>query len=148
LRFPYTLREVDPASDEEGLQLVREPIVLVRFIGPLRAYMIRGLVDTGASTTLLPYHYMAKLGVEATGRGQFRTAGGMLPARFGELDIEVGSGPTAQSWRARVGFVPRVDNLAILGHEGFLDHIRATFDGPSRSLTIALPRPGRQLRRR
>jgi hypothetical protein len=138
LRFPYIPRQVDPLPGEEGPQVIYEPIALVRCVGPTRTYLIQGLVDTGASMTLLPHHYAARLGVALTARGQLRTAGGMLPARFGELDIEVGSGRVVHRWRARVGFVPRADNLAILGHDGFLDLFRVTFDGPARVLTLSV----------
>ncbi|MGC8644344.1 MAG: hypothetical protein ACP5XB_31160 [Isosphaeraceae bacterium] len=62
MRFDYAEREVDPLPWESGLQVIKEPIIPVRFIGPLRTYLIRGLVDTGASMTLLPRLYLTKLG--------------------------------------------------------------------------------------
>ena len=54
MRFDYSEREVDPLPGEFGVQLIHEPIVLVRFIGPSQTYLIRGLLDTGASMTLVP----------------------------------------------------------------------------------------------
>jgi hypothetical protein len=49
VKFDYSAREVDPLSGESGPQVVFEPIVLVQCHGPARSYLIRGLLDTGAS---------------------------------------------------------------------------------------------------
>jgi hypothetical protein len=143
LRFAYTDRDVDPLPGETGLQTVHEPLVMVRFIGPSRTCLIRGLLDTGAAITLLPRSFMAKLGVEPTaGRGVVGTAAGGLSVQLGTLDLEIRSGRTAYRWSARVGFAPRTENVALLGRDGFLDHFRATFDGGARIVTL---RPSGQL---
>ena len=60
MRFDYAKREVDPLPGELGTQLIHEPIVVVRFIGPGGTYLIRGLLDTGASMTLVPRFYYHK----------------------------------------------------------------------------------------
>ena len=52
MRFAYAEREVDPLPGEFGPQIVYEPIILVRFIGPAGSWLIRGLLDTGASICL------------------------------------------------------------------------------------------------
>jgi hypothetical protein len=136
VRFPYAERAVDPLPGEEGLQVIREPIILVRFIGPERSYLIRGLIDSGASMTLLPRSYMAQLGIAPGESARLGTAGGALAVRLGTLDLELRSGRTSHRWSARVGFVPRADNLALLGHSGFLDYFRVILDGPRRSVTL------------
>jgi hypothetical protein len=46
------------------------------------------------------------------------------------------AGRTAYRRSARVGFVPRADNLALLGHAGFLDHFAVTFDGLRKRATL------------
>ena len=52
MRFDYAEREVDPLPGEFGLPIVYEPIILVRFVGPAGSWLIRGLLDTGASICL------------------------------------------------------------------------------------------------
>ena len=138
MRFDYSEREVDPLPGEFGLQVIHEPIVLVRFIGPSRAYLIRGLLDTGASMTLVPRFYFQKLGmsVARAERVRLRTASGAVDVLLGTLDLELRSGPSSYQWSAQIGFVPRADNLSLLGHAGFLDHFSATFDGLRKRVTL------------
>ena len=134
--FEYTEREVDPLPGEVGPQVVREPIILVRFIGPNGLWLIRGLLDTGASMTLVPRGYMKKMGVVAVGRAKMVTAGGGINTPIGSLDLALGSGRAACQWSARVGFSPRDDGLAVLGHTGFFDHFSVTFDGLRKRVTL------------
>jgi hypothetical protein len=108
---------------------MHEPIILVRFVGPQRTYLIRGLLDSGAAMTLVPRSYLVKLGLVPRERISLRTAAGGLDVWLGPLDLELRSGRTIYRWSARVGFVPRTDILALLGHSGFLDHFSVTFDG-------------------
>jgi hypothetical protein len=138
VRFDYAEREVDPLPGEIGVQLIHEPIVPVRFIGPGKTYLIRGLLDTGASMTLLPRSYYRKLGmsVAPTERLRLRTVSGSIDVLLGALDLELRSGRARYRWSARVGFVPRADNLALLGHAGFLDHFSVTFDGSRKRVTL------------
>ena len=136
VRFDYAEREVDPLPWESGLQVIKEPIIPVRFIGPLRTYLIRGLLDTGASMTLLPRLYLTKLGLVPGERARLRTASGGLDIWVGGLDLELRSGRTIHRWSTRVGFIPRADNAALLGHGGFLDHFSATFDGLHKRVTL------------
>jgi predicted aspartyl protease len=145
VKFPYAAREVDPLPGETGVQLIHEPIILVRFTGPSRSYLIRGLLDTGASMTLVPRSYMTRLGITPIGTGRLSTAAGGLSVQVGSVELEVKAGRTSLHWSARVGFVPRVDNLALLGHAGFLDHFSAVFDGLRREVRLTpngtAPRP-------
>ena len=136
MRFDYAEREVDPLPGEFGFQVVHEPIVLVRFSGPAGSWLIRGLLDTGASMTLVPRSFMGKLGVVPGERARLATAAGGLNIQLGTLDLELRSGRSAYLWSAQVGFVPRADNLALLGHAGFLDHFAVTFDGLRKRVTL------------
>jgi hypothetical protein len=136
VRFDYTEREVDPLPGESGVQIIHEPIILVRFVGPERSYLIRGLLDTGASMTLVPRSYLRKLSLAPGERARLGTAAGALDHQLGLLDLELRSGRTVHRWSARVGFAPRADNLALLGHAGFLDHFAVTFDGLRKRVTL------------
>jgi len=147
VKFDYAEREVDPLPGEFGVQIIHEPIIVVRFIGPGQTYLIRGLLDTGASMTLVPRSYFHKLGMSAasTERARVRTVAGSVDVLLGALDLELRSGREKYRWSAQVGFVPRGDNLALLGHAGFLDHFSATFDGLRKRVTLkpkgAFPAP-------
>jgi len=138
VRFDYAEREVDPLPGEFGVQIIHEPIIVVRFIGPGRTYVIRGLLDTGASMTLVPRSYFHKLGmsVAPTERVRLRTVSGTVDVLLGTLDLELRSERAKYRWSAQVGFVPRADNLVLLGHAGFLDHFSATFDGLRKCVTL------------
>ena len=48
-------------------------------------------------------------------------AGGMIEIALGALELELRSARSVYRWPARVGFVHRADNVALLGHAGFLD---------------------------
>lgn len=74
MKFDYAEREVDPLTGVIGPQVVHEPIILVRFIGPGGAWLIRGLLETGASMTLAPRSYMKRLGVAPGERARLGTA--------------------------------------------------------------------------
>jgi len=83
VRFDYAEREVDPLPWESGLQVIQEPIIPVRFVGPLQTYLIRSLLDTGASMTLLPRLYLTKLGLVPGERVRLRTAAGDTMSGWG-----------------------------------------------------------------
>ncbi len=136
MRFDYAMREVDPLPGESGLQIIHEPIVLVRFAGPARSYLIRGLLDTGAAMTLLPRFYLTKLGLSPSERVRLRAAGGTIEIALGALELELRSARSVYRWPARVGFVHRADNVALLGHAGFLDYFSVTFDGLHKRVTM------------
>jgi hypothetical protein len=136
VRFDYLLSEVDPLPGEEGPQYVSEPVITLRVIGPAGAWLIPGLLDTGAAETLIPSRYLDRLGVPRGPRYELAGAGGVgFPAWLGVVDLELGRGRTPYRWSARVGFMPRRDR-ALWGHAGFLDHLTATFDGLRKRVTL------------
>ena len=136
MRFDYLPQEVDPLPGEEGIQIVSRPVIVVRAIGPAGAWLIPGLVDTGATETLLPLSYVARLGVPRGDRIELAGAGGQLiPAWLSRVDLDLTRGRTLYRWSARVAFVARRGE-ALWGHEGFLDHFTATFDGLRKRLTL------------
>jgi len=88
--------------------------------------------------TLAPRFYFQKLGmsVAQSERVRLRTASGTVNVLLGALDLEVRLGSSSYRWSAQVGFVPRADNLALLGHAGFLDYFSVTFDGLRKRVTL------------
>jgi hypothetical protein len=130
------MREVEPLPGESGVQIIHEPIILVRFCGPARSYLIRGLLDTGAAMTLVPRFYLTKLGLSPGERLRLRAAAETFEILLGMLELELRSRRTIHRWPARVGFVHRADNVALLGHAGFLDYFSVTFDGLHKRVTL------------
>ena len=130
MRFEYVEQEVAPLPGEEGVQTIYVPQVTVRVVGPARAVLIRGVLDTGAAETIIPIRYLERLGIEKGPRFDLMGAGGQgFPAWLGQVDLELFRGQrTFHRWSARVGFVVGRDR-ALWGHAGFLDHFRATFNG-------------------
>jgi hypothetical protein len=79
---------------------------------------------------------MSRLGIVPGERARLASAGGPVVIQLGTLDLELRRGRTACRWSARVGLVARADNLALLGHAGFLDHFTARFDGLRHRITL------------
>jgi hypothetical protein len=58
----------------------------------------------------------------------------------GKVELELRQGDNAVRWNATVGFTPIIngqDELAILGHAGFFNHVQATFDGDRHEVDVA-----------
>jgi hypothetical protein len=93
--------------------------------------------------TLVPRSYFHKLGMIElpSNRGRLRTVSGHVDVLVGSLDLELRSARLKYRWSARVGFVSRADNIALLGHAGFLDHFSATFDGLRKCVTLKAQEP-------
>jgi len=136
VKFAYMEHAVDPRPGEEGPQSVYEPLISVRVIGPAGVCVIRGLLDTGSTDTLVPMQFLDWLGVEKGPRFNLRAAGGSsFPAWLGNVDLELKDGVKVHRWSAHVGFTPFRKN-AIWGHAGFLDYFTATFNGRKRSVSL------------
>lgn len=56
MRFAYVPQQVHPLPGELGPQIIYEPIIVVRVVGPAGAWLVPGLLDTGACETLIPLH--------------------------------------------------------------------------------------------
>jgi hypothetical protein len=96
MRFEYLQEEVEPLPGERGPQYVFEPIITVRVIGPAGAWLIPGLLDTGAAETIIPRLYLDRLGVPKGPRYELAGAGGTgFPAWLGRVDLELARGRTS-----------------------------------------------------
>jgi hypothetical protein len=110
------------------------PEVLVRVISPTVDVFVRGLVDTGADSTLFPRSIAESLGISlddvATSPATGFT-GDQLQVAYGRLELEVAQRDEQHRWSAVVGFVdyPRPEfEQTLLGRVGFLDEFTAVFD--------------------
>jgi hypothetical protein len=138
--FPYAGRPAPPLSGTGDPELIFEPIVLARFTGPSGAdQLVRGLLDTGAAVTLLPLTLVRKMGILKAELGHIQTAKGLAEIVLSTVEVGINLGRQAHKWKAQVGFIDRPDHVALFGHDGFLDRLLVTFDGPKRMISIRWP---------
>jgi hypothetical protein len=137
--------------DGSYTQLFR-PMLHVRIIGPSAANPpIRCRLDTGADDVMVPELEAGFLGVvlvEAK-RVPIDTLGQRTTAIYERVDLEISDGPTTWRWSARVGFHDSPPQAYVLGHNGFLEHFTATFEGLNRRVSLVpngtFPPPGSQM---
>jgi len=135
VRFSYSEREVDPLPGIPGSDREWEPQITVRVGGPLRIQIVPGLVDTGASLTLIPLRYLGMLGVETVGKITLSSSGGSFTAQLAHVNLELHTARTIHAWSALVGFTARRER-ALWGQMDFLEHFLATFNTRRRLLTL------------
>jgi hypothetical protein len=140
LKFPYQRYEVDPTPTLPG-GVVYRPEVPVRVRGPAGTASFLVPVDTGADETLLPRSVAEALGVVLDEARHWQVAGiGGRPIDvvLGKVAFELLARPRPYRWSARIGFAAFApdDELAILGHRGFLDRFTATFHPRRHELTL------------
>jgi predicted aspartyl protease len=135
MRFSYIEREVDPLPGIPGSDREWEPQITVRVGGVTSIQIVPGLVDTGASLTLIPLRYLERLGVEPLGTIVLAGVGGSITARLARVDLELHTSRTIHAWSALVGFVARRER-GLWGQMGFLEHFLATFNTRRHLLTL------------
>lgn len=127
--FPYRLYDVGGAS------FVGRPEVPTRILSGSASTYFWALIDTGADHTILPMSYATAAGVNIDQGptaivGGF--AGGEADLTFQKISLQIGHSTDTIQWNAKVGFIDfenPEDEIAILGHIGCLEFLRATFDG-------------------
>lgn len=118
------------------------PEIPIRVRGAAGEVVVSALVDTGADKTIFPWSVAQVVGVDlskntsgiATGLG-----GKELPVALGAVELEVQLSKRIYRWQTEVGFVDFAQSeqeVAVLGHEGFLEHFVATFHGKKRQLDL------------
>ena len=122
--------------------IVTRPEIPVKVIGPSGAVKLEVLVDTGSDLTLIPRWIAGHIGatVDDTARWPLGgIAGQVVEASPGDVELEITSNGSFCRWTTAVAFVnyPAGSKAtAILGHSGFLDYFRVTFDGLARELEV------------
>jgi hypothetical protein len=132
MRFPYQSLEVDWHPD----RIIYRPMVELTIIGSngqQKTELV--LADTGCDTTMLRDLYVPDLGVVLEEATIVTGIGGQpVPARFGNVELELRRPKEIFHWNARVAFYP--GNRDFLGHEGFFDLFIVGFNSHQRQLTI------------
>ena len=141
MKFWYTPVVIRSADTGEPATQLR-PMVPLVVLGEVDAVLCSALVDTGADNSFLPRSIAEALGLLLTScRGPAPVAfgGGIVETYYTDLVLQLGDGTDEVAWPARM-LVFDVDSpsdeIIILGHTGFLEHFRATFDGQAGTLDL------------
>ena len=141
MKFSYRQYLTHPSPTAPSGVLHR-PVISLRSEGATATSLLTALVDPGSDDTLLPLTAGRSIGakMDATQIWHAEGIGGQTVAVIlGEVDFELTDGKQTFRWSATVGFVDFADpkdEVTILGHAGFLDYFRTTFDGHLRTLEI------------
>ncbi len=118
------------------------PEISVRVVGTLSALWTWALVDPGSDDTLLPLSLAQAIGARMDPLQTWSVegfGGQALPVVLGEIELELNDGNQTFRWPARIGvvdFADPQDEITLVGHAGFLDYFRVTFDGHAHALHI------------
>jgi hypothetical protein len=122
--------------------VVHRPEVPLRIIGAAGAVSMWALVDAGSDDTLFPLTVGQMIGatIDATQAWKVEGIGGQaVPIILGEVVLELTEGNQTFRWPAKIGlvnFADPQDEIALVGHTGFLDYFRVVFDGHRRVLEV------------
>ena len=100
-----------------------------------------GLVDTGATITILPMDLLDVLGIDLDREHSItmnHAGGGTFPVTPGSRKVTYcieHSGFRPIQWKGTVFFSPKQDTI-LLGHYECLDQLILTLDGPKRKLRV------------
>lgn len=142
MKVPYKRYSIEPTAVSASTELFR-PMVPLRVIGPTGDAFLWALVDTGADQTVLPRAIAEEIGVSIDDDRGWQVGGfGGQTVNVAPADVTLQLGYAGQSfeWDVTVGFVDFAqpeDEITLLGHVGFLDFFRATFDGLAHELELA-----------
>lgn len=143
MRFPYQQYQVAPTPTLPTGILYR-PEVPLRIIGATDDARFFALVDTGADDTIFPRSIGDAVGaaIDDTQRWTVGGIGGQeVELTLGEIDLELTGDGQTYRWTAPVGFAAFArpeDEVAILGHPGFLNFFRVLFDGDAHQLEVSV----------
>jgi predicted aspartyl protease len=145
MRFPYSSYEVDQSPTVPNGVIYR-PEIIVRVIGPRGIIAIQALVDTGSDETVLPVSLAIAIGINLDYQ-QAGVASGVSghPVELapGRVAFELIQDEEIYRWQATVAFLELAsasDEVALLGHSGFLEYFTANFDSENRELILTANR--------
>jgi hypothetical protein len=139
--FHYTAI-LSPAPDTGEEIVIFRPEVPLRIFGPNGSAMYMALVDTGADNTIMPMTIARELGItthRGKGPGAAAFGGQEISLSHADVELELTQDENSLRWRARVQFFGSPDiepETLIVGHQGFLDHFTAIFDGEQLTLDL------------
>lgn len=142
MKFTYQVFPVSPTSEfpDGKLYQPRIPIVLV---GPQGERRFNALVDSGSDQTILPAYDVEELTGVTIDRRSRSTVKGRLEEHREELflgkhcELLLPGDSESFQWPVVVWFSDDDSSPPILGHSGFLEYFKATFDGLKKELNLA-----------
>ena len=133
----YTLYFI--VEPDGSLTPVFRPMLPVRIIGPKSANPpVPCRLDTGADDVMFPDIEAGFLGLvlDEANRVPIESLGRGTTAIYETVDLEITDGTTTWRWSARVGFHDGPKHVYVVGHNGFLQHFTASFDGKDRRFSL------------
>ena len=100
------------------------------------------MVDAGSDDTLIPLSVGRGIGAKIDGSRNWiiqGIGGQVLTVTLGEVSLEITDGRQTFRWPTKVGLVDYADpndEVVLVGHAGFFDYFRVTFDGHLRTLEM------------
>jgi hypothetical protein len=141
MKFPYRQYLTVPSPMTPN-GIIHRPEVPLNISGARSAFPTLALVDPGSDDTLLPLSVGRLIGatLDAAQAWHVQRIGGQsVSIILGEVVLELTDGSQTFRWSTKIGFVDFADpkdEVTLLGHAGFLDFFRVTFDGHQRWLHI------------
>jgi hypothetical protein len=141
MKFSYR-KYLTQQSPTSPTGILHRPVISLRVAGTTGASLLNALVDPGSDDTLIPLTVGRAVGArpDPTHTWHAEGIGGQAVAVIlGEVEFELTDGNLTFRWSAKIGlvdFADPKDEVAVLGHAGFLDYFRVTFDGHLRTLEI------------
>jgi predicted aspartyl protease len=111
------------------------PIVPIRIRSAGISYSLRGLIDTGATRTVLGEAAAEPLHLARVGTGRLTTAGGHVHGWIGLAALGIGALPAHVIRVAVIQEVPWAGFDVLVGRD-ILSRLRVVFDGPEQRLVI------------
>ena len=138
-RFLYERGMALPSFADPSIYVYR-PIVPITIYGSTQSLATKGLLDTGATETILPFSLIADGHIDPAytpgETGQiFGLDGSWIDVTYWTVDLAVKLKRKTHRWRAKVAFSP-VRNEVVLGNAGFLRYFTVTFNGYERYTTL------------
>jgi predicted aspartyl protease len=141
MKFWYTPVTTRTPDTNEEKTLLR-PVIPLLVYGENDATLCSVLVDTGADNSFLPRSVADALKIPlASGEGPSPIAfgGGKVETFFSDVVLHITDGEDDCAWTARVLVFDSEDagdELVVLGHQGFLEYFRVSFDGEAGTLEL------------
>jgi hypothetical protein len=141
MKFPYS-GFLSPAPDTGEQVIIFRPEVPLQMFGPAGSVTSLAIVDTGADNTILPLAIAQKLQIkreECKGPSASAFGGQQIAMKYADIQLGLDDGQLQLKWHARVYFAalqhPGPETI-LVGHQGFLDYFKATFDGENLELVL------------
>jgi predicted aspartyl protease len=128
-----------PSSDP-SYSFFLQPLINVRLIRGLASVPLVGLLDTGATLTVLNASIAKTLFIDwKTGKRTniMGIEGKQIPAYLHDLEIEIPAIPNSRV-KSRIAFAHLPTVGVLLGQYGFFEHFKITFDAKQESFEIDL----------